>query len=483
MSIASFEWMPPAGGKGSRQGKRKKESDEHSAVSDFLNRLKGKKPPTSGFPGAWELADLASEMHKLGLQPAGLERFIVSLHRLAVASGIDPKALASFIRELDILSGGNKISIEKIRAEIHELFEEHKDLVGKISELQSKKTALEADLDEKVRKNKDDRDSLAPYLQLKQELENAGISTKDLARLTAMIISARELGYDRTELTKLLEDLKAAREKKAGAEAELEELLDSKRSAQQRILAIDQDVAEKQALLESARDLEKMGFEPGTLLELSGMIRMITNTRKIDESEARQRLLDDIRSYYANDQELAKRIRTLEALLREKEEKFRMLEADLRNEKAVLENASRLIASGLDERWLLGIQKILDSYGMDLDTLAGELQERKGLAERIQELAKTKQALEDEEKVLRQKVVAAEDQRLRTLSLINSIMVRAARPEERMDASLQEAASHDFIGSAQNAIQTIRSRLPADSPARLVLEHALLALKLESDRR
>ncbi len=87
---------------------------------------------------------------------------------------------------------------------------------------------------------------------------------------------------------------------------------------------------------------------------------------------------------------------------------------------------------------------------------------------------------------MRQKVVAAEDQRLKTLAMINQMIVNASRSGEKdsserpLDVASVRGSKGDFLAAAQKAIEMIRAKLPPDSPARLVLEHALLALKLES---
>jgi predicted nucleic acid-binding Zn-ribbon protein len=215
---------------------------------------------------------------------------------------------------------------------------------------------------------------------------------------------------------------------------------------------------------------------------------MISKTRNIDEASARDRLLADLQSYYANDQELRRRLRTLESLLREKEDKFNLLESDFQNERAVLDNASKLISAGLDEKWLSKLRNIIGSYGTDIDTLAQELKVRDSLNASIEDLRRTRKTLEDEERLLRQKVVAAEDQRIKTLSLINDLILHPPRPPATTQPDVaKEIVSFiddkDFSKSAQKAIELIREKLPPDSPARLVLDHALLALRLESSRK
>jgi hypothetical protein len=191
----------------------------------------------------------------------------------------------------------------------------------------------------------------------------------------------------------------------------------------------------------------------------------------------------------------------MESLLKEKEDKFNMLEADYQNEKAILDNAKQLISSGLNEQWLKKLQSLIDAYGIDLDSLAVELKQYQSLKSTIGELQRTKTALEQEEGLLRQKVVAYEDQRLRTLTLINQLIVRSSRPAFRSQASAEppsaqktesdelseliRAANNEDINlekfriSAQKAIDIICSNLPKNSPARMVLEHAQLALRRE----
>ncbi|MGH9992612.1 MAG: hypothetical protein ACREAZ_08220, partial [Nitrososphaera sp.] len=202
-----------------------------------------------------------------------------------------------------------------------------------------------------------------------------------------------------------------------------------------------------------------------------------------------------------------KRIRVLESLLQEKEERFKSLGADYQNEKAVLDNARKLISSGVDEQWLGKLRTIMDAYGTDTEMLASDFKNMQGLKTKIDELSRTKRALEEEERLLRQKVVAVEDQRLKTLSLINNMIVNpqrslSPRQQAAQDAMHQKGATveagglkelvraaigesvngTEFMNSAQRAVDIICSKLQKNSPARVVLEHALRALRYESDR-
>jgi hypothetical protein len=284
---------------------------------------------------------------------------------------------------------------------------------------------------------------------------------------------------------------------------EIESLLETKKSAQDRLLSLEKEVSQNREILRSAEELKKLGFDFHDLEEFGSAIRMIAQTRNLDKSDARNQLLSDLQGYYANDQELKKRIRVMESLLEQKEEKFRMLEADYQNERAVLESTKKLISGGVDAQWLGRLRAIMDNYGIDISMLESELKNRHGLKASIDELSRTKKALEEEERLLHQKVVAAEDQRLKTLSLINDLIVnpksiskqqpvhgeqdigvgQLGQLRDLIRAANGEAVnSSDFIVAARKAIDVINAKLPKGSPARLVLEHAMLALGREAGR-
>jgi Leucine-rich repeat (LRR) protein len=312
--------------------------------------------------------------------------------------------------------------------------------------------------------------------------------------------SAKELGYDSAAIADSLANLKSQEVARSQLRDEIESLLETRKNAHDRLLALEKEVSQNQQILRSAEELKRLGFDFSDLEELGSTIRMIAQTRNLDKSDARNQLLSDLQGYYANDQELKKRIRVLESLLEQKEEKFRMLESDYQNERAVLESTRKLISGGVDGEWLGKLRAIMDSYGIDIGMLETELKNREGLKSSIDELARTKKALEEEERLLHQKVVAAEDQRLKTLSLINDLIVnpRSISPQKQpvQDAGASEIGqlrdlvraangeivnNNDFIVSATKAIDIISSKLPRGSPARLVLEHALLALRHEAD--
>jgi hypothetical protein len=438
----------------------------------------------------WTVNDLADEMQKLGLEPIGLGRFITSLHKLAVASGVNPSVLASIIKDLSSLAEGKDVSIERVHRKIHQLAAEQKDLSSQVAELRDKKSSLQEELGQRESEKAADKESFSQFVHLRNQLDEIGISINDLSRLKPFLVSAKEMGFDASAVVNMISDLKAAHESKTKADAELEQLLATKRAAQQRLLELEQEIAQKRKILDSVQDVAKLGLEPKDLDDLSAMIRMISKIRNIDIGSAKDRLIADLQSYYTNDHELMARLRTIEALVREKEDRFNMLETDFRNERAVLESASKLISSGLDEQWLAKLRSIIDSYGVDIDSLSRDLQARNGLNSSIEELAKTKKALEEEERILRQKVVATEDQRIKTLSMINNLIIRGPRAmsaeERQLDSTIQSTTSAsrtpEFLTSAQKAIALIRAKLPENSPARLILEHALLALKLESKK-
>ena len=444
---------------------------------------------------------LLQEMKKLGLDPSGLKKFTVSLHKLAVASGVSPARLTGIIKELDALCEDKKISLAQASDHVQRLANQQKNLLQAIEDLDKRKQSLEVQASLKELEYSTTKDTVSEFTDIKRELKNRNLSFTDMSKLIALITAAEQLGYASSVIIDTLSNLKSKEDKKKEIDAEIESLLQSKRTLQDKLLGIEQEISDGQQTLRSAEDLKKLGFDFKDLDALQSAIRMISQIRNIDVAAAKNQLLSDLEQYYANDHELKKRIRILESLLKEKEDKFNLLEADYQNERAILDNAKQLISSGLNEQWLKKLQSLIDAYGIDLDSLAGELKQYQSLKSTIGELQRTKTALEEEERLLRQKVVSYEDQWLRTLTLINQLIVRSSRHSLPSQAStglpsvqraerdelneLIRAANNEDIELekfrivAQKAIYIICSRLPKNSPARLVLEHAQLAFRRE----
>ena len=442
---------------------------------------------------------LLQEMKRLGLDTSGLRKFTLSLHKLAVASGVSSARLTGIIKELDALCEGKKISLTQASDYIQQLSERQRMLLTATEDLENRKKSLEVQVSLKELEYSASKDTMSEFARIKQDLHKRDLSFTDLSKLIALITAAEQLGYASSVIVETLSNLKSKEEKKKEIDTEIESLLNSKRTLQDKLLGIEQEISDRQQTLKSAEELRKLGFDFKDLDALQSAIRMISQTRNIDITAAKTQLLSDLEQYYANDHELKKRIRIMESLLKEKEEKFNMLEADYQNEKAILDNAKQLISSGLNEQWLKKLQTLIDAYGIDLDSLAVELKQYQSLKSTIDELQRTKTTLEEEERLLRQKVVAYEDQRLRTLSLINQLIVRSSRTspyqasapspmrqaEKDELSELMRAANNEDIDvekfriSAQKAIDIICSKLPKNSPARLVLEHAKLAFKRE----
>ena len=446
-----------------------------------------------------DLANLLQEMQRLGLEPAGLKRFTESLHKLAIASAVSPANLTMIIREVSALCEGKEISLSQARDYIQQLADRQKTLQKAIEGLEKKEKSLEVELSLKELDYTTTKANLSEFARIRQELQEYNLSFADISKLLKLINAASQLGYNSSPIIDVLSDLKTKEGKRKEIDAEIESLLNSKRTLQDKLLALEQEVFDRQQMLKAAENLTKMGFDFKDLDTVHSVITVISQTRNIEISAAKNQLLSDLEHYYANDHELRKRIRIMESLLKEKEEKFNMLETDYLNEKAILGKAKELISAGLDEQWLKKLQTLIEAYGIDLDLLAEELKQYNSLRATISELQGTKKILEEEERLLRQKVVAYEDQRLRTLSLINQLFVKSIRsslsPQGPSGSAMQStddltelmrAANGEDIDfekfriSAQKAIDIIYNKLRINSPARVVLEHARLALKRET---
>jgi hypothetical protein len=451
-------------------------------------------------------------MRALGLELSGLKEFTTSLHKLAVASGVAPGVLTSIIKEVNTLCAGKRISIAQAQKHIQELGNRKNALLKEFDDLERKKQSLQIDLSLKELEYSTSTQTLAEYLSTKKQLEQHKLSFNDISKLVTMINNAANQDYDSSSIVQTLAEMQSEHNKLEAIETEIESLLDSKRTLQGKLLTLEQEIANRQKLIASAEQLSKLGFDFQELDKLHSAIKMIAETRNIELVSARNQLLSDLEGYYANEHELRKRIRILESLLQEKEEKFKMLEGDYQNEKAILDNAKKLISDGFDRQWIEKLQVVIDAYGIDLDLLSEELKQKQGLKSSIDELERMKMALEEEERLMRQKVVAVEDQRIKTLSLIQE-MIKGKTKSSRMSPTsnptqtqpspddseitmiagelgelIRAAQGNDinegkFKVSAKKAIEIICSRLEKNSPARVVLEHALIALRYEEERK
>jgi hypothetical protein len=181
----------------------------------ILSRFKPNRKARVGQNGdvseQWTVNDLANEMQMLGLEPSGLSRFILSLHKLAVASGVEPSILASIIKDLSSLSEGKQVSIGQVRAKIQQLATEQKNLSQKVSELQAQKGALETELANRQDQTKTETKASEEFQQYRKQLEAEGISVNDLSLLASMIASARQAGYDSGPIVGILSDIKSKR--------------------------------------------------------------------------------------------------------------------------------------------------------------------------------------------------------------------------------------------------------------------------------
>jgi hypothetical protein len=448
------------------------------------------------------------ELRRLGLEPSSLKEFTISLHKLAVTSGVSPAILTSTIRQLNDLCDGKRMSLLQARQQIDEL-RSHKDaLLKETEELMKKKTSLELDLGLSELEYSATKQVLAEYARIKKELEQHRLSFADISKLVTLIKDTSEqLGPNSSSIIiETITDLKSKQKKKVEIEGEIENLINSKQALQETLRTIEDEISVRSHILHSAQELEKMGFDFSELDKLQSAIKMIAQTRNIDTTIAKNQLLSDFEGYYANDHELRKRIRILESLLQEKEEKFKMLEEDYRNEKVILDYSKKLISAGFDKQWLEKLQNVIDKYGKDLDLLTRELEQQEGLKASITELQRKKSVLEEEERLLREKVVSKEDRRLRTLELIKEIMTTkaqasVARPSQaqaQLDTEnyhglselIRSAKGNDaiidedkFRISARKAIDLICNRMQKNSSARVALEHAQLAMRYEDERK
>ncbi|MGI0016696.1 MAG: hypothetical protein ACREBU_25000, partial [Nitrososphaera sp.] len=241
-------------------------------MSNILNRLKRGSAKTPENLGAdaqalgthggqrvtekiSEVTKLFEEMQRLGLEATGLGKFIASLHKLAVASGVSPENLALVIKEVSELSEGKQMSIAQTKRHIQNLSERQKLLQKEVAGLEKKKDTLAVELGLRELEHSTTRDTLTEYERIKQQLEQNALSFTDLSKLVLLISAAKKIGYDSAAVIAALSDLEHKVEERKKIETEIEDMLDTKRIAQERVLVLEQEISDKQQTLKSAEEL------------------------------------------------------------------------------------------------------------------------------------------------------------------------------------------------------------------------------------
>ena len=491
------------------------EKDHDGTSKDFPGKISAESGISSKVNQNDRLADNIldvkkdlEELRRIGLSPSSLKEFTLALHKLAVASSVSPSVLTAIIKEVNDLCQDKRISLLQAHKQISDLRMQRDALLKEMEDLVSKKKSVELDLGLSELENASSKQILSEYTHIKKELEEHKLSFDDVLKLVNIIKdSVEQLGPNSSSIiVETLGDLKSKQEKRKQMESEIENLFGTKQALQDKLLNLESEISAKSQTLNSVEELRKMGLDFSELDKLSSAIKTIASTRNIDTITAKNQLLSDLEGYYANDHELRKRIRILESLLQEKEDKFKMLEEDYQNEKVILEYSKKLISSGFDKQWMEKLQAVMDKYGKDIEVLTRELEQQQDLKANIADLQQKKRALEEEERLLRQKLISEQDQRVKTLALIHEMMATKRQTlSSELDAQKQTQISTEndlglgellraargdvsnidesrFRSSARSAIDIISKRLHKNSPARVALEHAQLAMRLEDER-
>ncbi len=195
---------------------------------------------------------LLQEMKRLGLDPSGLRKFTLSLHKLAVASGVSSARLTGIIKELDALCEGKKISLTQASDYIQQLSERQRMLLTATEDLENRKKSLEVQVSLKELEYSASKDTMSEFARIKQDLHKRDLSFTDLSKLIALITAAEQLGYASSVIVETLSNLKSKEEKKKEIDTEIESLLNSKRTLQDKLLGIEQEISDRQQTLKSA---------------------------------------------------------------------------------------------------------------------------------------------------------------------------------------------------------------------------------------
>jgi hypothetical protein len=135
-----------------------------------------------------------SMMNNLGIEENDFEEFISGTYKFLKELGLDPKKMASFIKQMEDLNA--TMPIAQIPNYISELDAEKNRISEDIEKLKTKELDLKVRVRILEEKSVDLGDEYQQFADLKLQFKKYGIDTNDLASFAKMIKEADELGYD-----------------------------------------------------------------------------------------------------------------------------------------------------------------------------------------------------------------------------------------------------------------------------------------------
>jgi hypothetical protein len=436
---------------------------------------------------------LLLSLNKFGVEMQSAGEFLNKFSKAVTSAGMAPEGLVNILKQIMKLAELDGIEIYQIPAQVETLLNQREELETQIRKLKAQKESLVnetetesisspiAGRDDKHLEGAVDKDLLSYFIELKNQVEENGLSPGDVAAFVKMVKNAKEYGYDLAVIVDLVSNIQALERDRASINMQMRTLRDSESLLVENQRKIEENLSSQKGLFDVVKKLtNELGFDLHDFESISQGIETFAKREGLEYSSAKKQFFDDM------------------AALQSESSATLKSEAPGANRQSseLVEMLNRLTSKGVTEATLLKCVIISDVFKLDLDSVAEDLKKYRDISNSVKQLTEIRAGLESEELVLRHKLIALEEQRQRIMASINDVVsntksqaVSGSRAELGELEGLVNAASVDKISQDElklalsSAIDTLCKTLDNQSFTRKILEHAKLALEHEQGLR
>ena len=435
---------------------------------------------------------LLLSLNKFGVEMQSAGEFLNRFSKAVTSAGMAPEGLANILKQILKLAELDGIEIYQIPAQVESLLNQREELETQIKRLKAQKESLVSeteaesissleDPDDKHLGGMVDKDLLPYFIELKNQVEENGLSPGDVATFVKMVKNAKEYGYDFAVIVDIVSNIQALERDRADINMQMRTLRESESVLSENRRKIEENISGQKDLIDLVEKLTKeLGFDLHDFESISQGIERIAKLEGLEYSSAKKKFFDGMA---APQSEFSATIKpeTLEASNQSKE---------------FVDMLDRLTSKGVTEQTLLKCIIIRDVFKLDLDILAEDLKKYRDISNAVRQLTEIRATLESEEMVLKHKLMALEEQRQRIMASINDLIdssklqvISGPGAELRELEGLVKAVRGDKISQEElkialsSAIDSLCNTLDRQSLTRKILEHARLALEHERGLR
>lgn len=435
---------------------------------------------------------LLLSLNKFGVEMQSAGEFLNRFSKAVTSAGIAPEGLANILKQIMKLAELDGIEIYQIPAQVETLLNQKEELETQIKKLNADKASLvdESEIEgrsslvegrDDKHENVVDKDLLSYFVELKNQVEENGLSPGDVAAFVKMVKNAKEYGYDFAVIVDLVSNIQTLERDRASINMQMRTLRESESVLAENRRKIEENLSSQKDLIDIVEKLTKgFGFDLRDFESISQGIEKLAKLEGLEYSSAKRKFFDEMAALQSDTGATAKP-EVIGASQQSKESN------DMLN---------RLTSEGVTEQTLLKCVILRDVFKLDLDTVAEDLRKYRDISNSVKQLTEIRAKLESEELVLRHKLMALEEQRQRIMSSINDLIdssksqvvsgpnARLGELEGLMKAVRGDKISQDELRLAlSSAIDSLCKTLDHQSFTRKILEHAKLALEHEQGLR